>query len=549
MFPSTKEADTRGQTILGVALIIGVVFLAATATLLTGSTLVQQVESGNNVRSAEYTLSQFDAEASLTAIDSNNNVRTAQLGYQREGQYSIKESGQVKVIKEDTINNTETVLVNESINSIVYTNPRAGTKLAYQAGGVWRLDGENASTMISSPEFHYNGETMTFPMISVSNESEIGSGEVTIRRTSQTKVYPNPSVSNPIRGDEIRVVIQSEYYNGWESFFRERVDDVVVETYPSNNTVVATLGKPNVPITFSDAIAAAGVSNGDTAVVAADGNAEINGPVAASGTTSTGAAGSINGNTTENEDINYTPLDNFLDTKVNDVEGGGTDIVVGDITPGMTLQDGKTYYDEDGFTLNNGEQVEAQLDGGNVSIVTEGDINIHGGEFVVTDGSGDTSHRMRIYSADGADLSMDGGAEMWVGAVNGNDASSVNSKYLQVYGSSTLQAGFRNDAYFEGVLYAPRTQDVNGVNTAFTGPDNKCSLSGGGGPYADFCAAGGNAEIDGALVGATTTVQQSAALNYDSQLASVTPNLAGASLPPPLTYMHITVNTVEIEDT
>ncbi|WP_340820195.1 hypothetical protein [Methanolobus sp. WCC4] len=99
-------------------------------------------------------------------------------------------------------------------------------EIAYEGGGVWSKYEDGGTIMTSPPEFHYNGETMTLPIVKVSgNDTISGSSDVNIEvRSSNTPVilYPNTSLNanftNPISANKILIYIQSDFYDGWADY-------------------------------------------------------------------------------------------------------------------------------------------------------------------------------------------------------------------------------------------------------------------------------------------------------------------------------------------
>jgi hypothetical protein len=101
--------------------------------------------------------------------------------------------------------------------------------IAYEGGGVWSRYPSGGTVMISPPEFHYNGETLTLPIMKVNgNDSSGGNSNVNINvRSSNTPVvlYPNTdpntgddNFTNPLNCEKILIYINSEFYDGWAEY-------------------------------------------------------------------------------------------------------------------------------------------------------------------------------------------------------------------------------------------------------------------------------------------------------------------------------------------
>ncbi|WP_440953515.1 DUF7289 family protein [Methanococcoides sp. FTZ1] len=114
---------------------------------------------------------------------------------------------------------------NCSLGTIEYV--KDDRKIAYEGGGVWSNYGSRGgSVMLSPPEFHYNGVTLTLPIMTINgNSSSSGEGDFEIAVTSDNKpqiLYPNVSASaqrkNPVLHDKVIVYIESQYYDAWANY-------------------------------------------------------------------------------------------------------------------------------------------------------------------------------------------------------------------------------------------------------------------------------------------------------------------------------------------
>ncbi|KGK98009.1 hypothetical protein LI82_09685 [Methanococcoides methylutens] len=112
---------------------------------------------------------------------------------------------------------------NCSLGTIEYKNN--DRTVAYEGGGVWSDYGsEGGTVMISPPEFHYNGVTLTLPIIDLNGQSSSsGDGDIDITVTSDnepTILYPIPNSprENPVTYEQIDVYIKSQYYKAWADY-------------------------------------------------------------------------------------------------------------------------------------------------------------------------------------------------------------------------------------------------------------------------------------------------------------------------------------------
>lgn len=154
-----------------------------------------------------------------------------------------------------TVNNSSGVrkeIFNKSLGKLEYIV--GDQKIGYENGGLFRKYPEGNTVMILPPEFHFNGETLTFPIIGINGIDSIsGKGVITINSNSKKNpviIYPNVSnkFKNPINSSDtvkqVEIRIKSEYYNSWEQYIKERTEanptkndstQEVVVLIPANN--------------------------------------------------------------------------------------------------------------------------------------------------------------------------------------------------------------------------------------------------------------------------------------------------------------------------
>jgi hypothetical protein len=143
---------------------------------------------------------------------------------------------------------TETI-VNSTFGSVYYEN--GDTRIAYQGGGVWRGAG-NESRMLSPPEFHYRGSTLTFPIISVNGSGGAAgrtSAGIAVERRS-TRVFPNASkpdygnasYQNPIDTGNVTVTVHSDHYVAWANYFEDRTSGAVTIDHENETATVDLIG-------------------------------------------------------------------------------------------------------------------------------------------------------------------------------------------------------------------------------------------------------------------------------------------------------------------
>lgn len=244
-------------TVLGLVLVLGMVLTGTAVVITLGETALSDTQTTSELERAENSMTLFNTRTAMVALG-NSPSQTVSFGQDSGDIESIDDSGWLRVTHNNyNSSNDDEVIFNRSLGSVVYTNN--DVQIAYQGGGVWRKSGIGAAIMISPPEFHYRGATLTLPVVRVRNSASTGAGTTaTIDRSSETKrVYPNETgetpgtnevgapyngtddpYTNPVVNGTVDVTVQSEYYQGWASYFRQRTDGNVTVDDSQNRVSV-----------------------------------------------------------------------------------------------------------------------------------------------------------------------------------------------------------------------------------------------------------------------------------------------------------------------
>ncbi|SEH14885.1 hypothetical protein SAMN04487967_1814 [Natronorubrum sediminis] len=384
-------SSLRGQsTVLGIVLLIGMVAVGSTALFLVATDSISSVEQDaehDRVESGFVELSQ-----QMEAASSSNDIpQSMDMDVGEHGAVVMNEAGTLRIEGGDG-NESDGNYVNETldIGAIEYTGDD-GTKIAYQAGGVFRETGEETQVVSAPPiEYDDDSETLSFPIIKTQNEAELTSGQVTAVH-NETNPMHNVSV---VENDSVTVEVTSEYYRGWENYFESQggastVQDVEVHD-DDTGTVTAEYGFRQVSDAFKSG-----------AVHAAD---DIEGN---------------RGDDVESERSIYPPLDDEVNRYINQTKDDeevldpfDEEYIEDDVSK---LEDG-TYYTDDmsdehlDFNLSEGNAtlviddsiyagtdeiitVSEYEDGNSLSIYLEGDLDIDSGKICVTDGKDCTENK------------------------------------------------------------------------------------------------------------------------------------------------------------
>jgi cytoskeletal protein CcmA (bactofilin family) len=588
-----ESATSRGQSeTLGFVLVFSLLIIGALVVVGLGATAIGDTEKQLSDDRAEKTLTQFDSKAGLVALEESDSQRVS-LPNDENGQFFVDEdAGWMAIVIENRSTGNTQEIFNSSLGAMTYEN--GDTTFAYQGGGVWR-ETENGGQMISPPEFHYRNGTLTLPAISVTGEGSID-GTAVIKQNGTTKEFPTASPlaseTNPLEKFEVRVVVSSDYYGGWGQYFEERTDGAVRydETrerailelvapadYPpvgsglySGTTDALEINNANVYSYNSSTPGTTTTGNAKVAVVGdleIDNNGDVYGDVEVGGdlkiTHNQGTVHDGNISYGENSDIEGAPVcddssrsghtnwDIGPDTtdcggywveqngsiedrpvvnrliveqvnKLEEPENNDNDEEgnINESTNRLSCTspceiDAGSYYLEE--ISSSDPNLIFNTSGGDVNIAVDGDVHIDGTMDV--DGSG----RVNLYineTFEGAN-----------GFKAGNRSSSRNPAsqfwvYLKTDGTATFNGG---GSEFVGVFYGPGGVVDDGAEIEFTS------------------MGGGQSEFYGGLLGDITTQINNADVYFDEALTKVDPVTVETTWVK-ITYLHITVNEIRIED-
>lgn len=217
--------DSRAMSsVLGIVLILGITIAAVTSMMVIGTYALQQSQSDAQLSQMETSMAEFSSKASLPALGEASAQRF-NLGSFTDGSVTVEpEAGTVHIIAENETG-VETFNETRSLGALVYEQDEG--VVAYQGGGVWSLDPNGHSEMVSPPEYHFSSETLTFPIINVEgNGTSNARASGTVSQDRFERIYPNQTeeLGNPLDDQNVTVIVESEYHWGWASFFEERTE-------------------------------------------------------------------------------------------------------------------------------------------------------------------------------------------------------------------------------------------------------------------------------------------------------------------------------------
>lgn len=403
---SRSESRQRGQgNPLGLILVFGIMIAGVSAIVVFGAAAMDDTTSSLTDQRAEKVMTQLDSKAALVALGNTERQRVALPRSGSESIFVREDAGWLNV----SINRTGAPqeVVNQTLGEVVYEGDN-GRTIAYQGGGVWRAGRSGESRMISPPEFHYRGATLTLPIVTVEGDPVL-SDQATIENRSVASKYPvysDEDYSNPLQSGQVNVTVHSTHYRAWGHYFAERTEGDVI--YDDENEIVTA--ELIVPFNedFSNAVATT-QANGIT----------------------------VNGNDPDpepsEEGIPYPLVDEDIEDQIADCASGScTESWMSSInTPG-------TYYssgdNNGGWSVSN--------PGGNVTIVVNGQFEARD---IEVQGLAD-ENSVTVMVRDGVTVKDD------VNEVDGDPGD------FRVLVHSDADVEFKGQAELYGLVYAPGSE-------------------------------------------------------------------------------------------
>ncbi|MFC6766481.1 DUF7289 family protein [Natrinema soli] len=490
--------SVRGQsTLLGLVLLIGMVAAISVGILLVAGDTMSSAEQQSENERIEQSFVELSQQMSTVSI-SRDTPRSMTFDAGDNGAIVKTNTAYINISGD---NRTTSI----PVGAIEYQGDD-GTKIAFQAGGVFRETGSE-TRVVSKPPLEYDEETSTFsfPVLKLEEDTELTSGDVTFDYVDST---PHRNTSY-VEGSTIKINITSEYCVGWQTYFEEemeKADGRAIQEACSEgeeNTLRVELGRMEIPEgTFENGIVAGNVSN---------------------------SSGTEDFDITEKEGYSLPPLDDMINQMVSDMESNDSITKLSDA--GSTVTSG-TYY-TDSTTIS--DEMTFDLQDGDVTLVVKDELVLDKNKnsiHVENWKQSGENHSLQIYVNKGLHVNK---GEMWVNPCSSDD---VNSAPLQVYGTSDTHIGIgTGKAYFEGVIYAPSDKTWNETNRYINKEGQLVVQS--------------NVEIDGSIIVSSAHIQSAAPEGmYDTSLETFNPTIApeGYVFPPRLSYVNVAEHTIKVKN-
>lgn len=541
-FSTGSQLDTRGVSeTVGVVLILGMVVMGTGALAVTGGDMISTLQNQAAQDQAENAFAKLSSSTTSVALGDTTTRTSVNLGLGIENDKSktlgVKDAGVIRVYINNTTSGTETLLTEQDLGELRYTNKegeKKATQIGLQNGGTWS-GSEEDSTMSNPPEAHYEGETLTLPLVTIDGDENINSDEVQI--TKKETVFPTNHVG--INQDEVvRLEIESRYYKAWAEYFQTHLPgqgDITLNH--EQNSATVRLGFNNVfPKTFDSAVIGTG------SISMNKGNPNINGDVATSGECNS-CAGNVDGTIDENYEFDGSEMDSIVNSRVSSLRENGTHLTLNGSSP-SDIDAGKYYSQE--LTTEDGDIV-IDVSDGDVVLGLDGDAYIEEQVYVVG-GDEEGSGEFIVY-ATGDYSVVTGGSGVFI--LDGAD-----NTHNQVYGTSSMTFNVNQQGTFQGLLYAPDSSSTSGEGSSGNAKSGKGGngKSGGNGPGSAACGdvsacIGQQSTVEGAVVTGSMQVGQGAEVTYTSEFEDFEPKMNLEEVfRPQIIYLHISVNKVTVEE-
>ena len=259
------ESEEAVSAVVGMLIVLALTITSISVILLSATPTLDKMQDMANAQGVEQAFTVFDSRTSKVALGESPSQTTSfsirDGSIEVNGNNDSYNDSRIVVICVDTnaswfssfetnmytweawephLGKPEISEFNATMGSITYT--KDDRIVGYEGGGIWSKYPSGKAIMISPPEFHYNGETVTLPIMTITG-TEVSSGtadmDVTISSNNMPIVlYPDPLTDskriNPVESDKVLIYIKSEFYDAWADY---------ADTLISTNTAMDHVNK------------------------------------------------------------------------------------------------------------------------------------------------------------------------------------------------------------------------------------------------------------------------------------------------------------------
>ncbi|CAG1002663.1 hypothetical protein METP3_03456 [Methanosarcinales archaeon] len=254
------NSQSAEAEVVGHVIILSITILGISMITLFGIPAIYSLEDMANSKNVEQAFTILDSRASRVVLgDSPLQVTNINLG------------GGTMTVEPNSSNNPSYMVINST--SFNFTIPMGkiiynldDRIVAYEGGGVWAQYPGGGTVMLSPPEFHYNGWTLTLPVINVNGNASVGgkgTAVVSINKNKSDPIvihYPNDNFgrANPVNTSDgkLYIKIRSDFYEAWAEYAKNlrytkintdpitHTADIELTVVPSNLGTLMQLGYP-----------------------------------------------------------------------------------------------------------------------------------------------------------------------------------------------------------------------------------------------------------------------------------------------------------------
>jgi len=504
----------RAQSeVIGLVILFGLSVTAIGIVLAFGQPAISDASAGAQFDRMENEFSLLDSSMSTSVLGASEG-QTVSLNVEGGSLASNPDASWMSVEYENATGfNSE--LANVTMGNVKYT--QGDRTIAYEGGGVWKSEESGDFTeMVSTPEFHYKGSTLTLPAYNITGSKGFSGGgnSLSMASVGDPKLeFPDKDLDNPLEEGNVTITVKSEYYRGWEEYFRSRTTGAVKEVDEEEQKVVFSLEVP------TDLKLTAGV------MYPPGGSANVKGGGGGGGGGYSPYPGSE-----ATIDVDLPDSDSIIQPEISKCipspQPNCVDLTM--VPDGSALDENKIYYKDVGVGNTYQMQKDFHAPDSNVTILIRGDLE-YKNDFAVGDSSADPVEVYVDGNVDGRGGTSINTGSVSVGGTTGTGEASSFITYATggVPGSSGAN-GF-GGADYTGIIYAPNTN--HGSPACNGGGGNKIA---------------GNADIEGTIIGNSVCFAgASGQVQYDSSLDFLDLTPDDISL---IRFLHITENEVRVRD-
>ncbi|MFB6085132.1 MAG: VWA domain-containing protein [Halorientalis sp.] len=260
MSGSVFTGDERGVSeVVAYSLIIGIAALGSLLVVVFGGGIIDEATSQTQEQSAEMVLQEMDSQLStLAQMDDVGSVEFT-LGGAAPRNLQTLEGGRINVTVNRNVSRTgPDCRAVVGFDTVEYRSAD-GTKIAYQAGGVFMGGRQGGSSLVTPPDLAFRNGSLSITVVNFTNRVTTGQNRAVLNVLSSRRQSRNASstvLEGPcIRPNNVTVRVRSDYYRAWGEYMETEFGDVGrVETFAKNETALAYIPQAGLPRSLNDRV-------------------------------------------------------------------------------------------------------------------------------------------------------------------------------------------------------------------------------------------------------------------------------------------------------